>query len=198
MKKNIWFPVCVLVVAALFSNCDSSTEPPKDTWNDITSLDQLHGTWKGTHSQTITIRQLLSTFDMWDPAMAMAFGDMKVTISVPITFTINASAYTQSGNVQITLTFSGGTIASTWEMIKSSFEGIEGVDIDNKKHSMTMTQDIDEQEIVEDMMLDSGLQINQNGKKIRIPIDAILEDIAGEIPSEMSGMIPSEFIMIKQ
>jgi len=210
MKKNIWFPVCVLILGILCASCDTSTStsPKPDTWSLVTSLDQLNGTWKGSYKKTMPIKKVFELLDMtWDDSTAFLFGDMKVTISTETISTINASEKIQSGSVKMTLTFFDGTINYTWGPIKSAIiEAIPDIPkdaFDDKNHSITMTQKIDEQPITDeevDELLSSGLQINQNGKKLKISTNTILEQFPEEIPPEIisSGLIPKEIIMTRQ
>jgi hypothetical protein len=102
---------------------------------------------------------------------------MKVTVAIEMTATItaiDASTGTQSTSMKTTQTYSGGNIALVWEMFKLGFEGLEGVTIDNAKHSISMALDIPAQPILlEDQ---SGLQINQGKTKIKMPAGSIGED----------------------
>ena len=208
MKKNIWFPVCILVLGILGASCNTSTDPDPDpdtwlpdTWLPVTSLDQLDGTWKWSYQQTMPVKEVFELLDMtWDDSMAIVFGDMNVTISVETTSVINAKEKTQSGSVTITLTFLDGTIKYSWGLIikPALIQQFPDAKFDDQNHSMTMTQDISEQPITDEeieTLLSSGLQIDQNGKKLKIPTDIILGELSGEIPP---GIIPPEIIMTRQ
>jgi len=202
MKKNIWFPVCVLVLGILCASCNTSTSPKPDIWLPVTSLDQLDGTWKGVYQQTMPVKEVFALLgetgdDMNN--MIVMLGDMKVTMSAETTFTINAQAKTTSGVVTIKLTFSEGTINFTWGIIRLALETyIPDAVFNDKNHSVTMTQDIPEDSITDEeiaKLLASGIQINQDGNKIKIPAGTILDELYGEIPL---GIIPPEIIMTKQ
>lgn len=210
MKKNIWFlslPVCVLVLGIICASCDTSTDPGSkpDTWSPIGSLDQLNGTWKGTYKQTIPIQEVAGLLGQTGNnmgGMIEMLGDMKVTISAETTTTINASEKTRSGSATITLTFSDGSIKYSWELIKSTLVSyFPGAIPNDEKHSITMTQDIPEEPITDEEaaeLLASGVQINQNGKKIKIPTSTILEESSEDIPPGLTGLIPKEIIMTRQ
>jgi len=201
MRKNIWFPVCVLVLGIFCASCSTSTGPKPDTWAPVTSLDQLDGTWKWSHQQTMPVKKVFELFGMtWDDSMALFLGDMKMTISVETTLTINAAAKTQSGSAAITLIFSEGTILFSWGLIikPALIQQFPDAQFDDQNHSMTMTQDISDQPITDEeieTLLSSGLHINQNGEKLKIPAGTILEESLGDIPP---GIIPSEIIMTRQ
>jgi len=211
MKKNIWFlslPVCVLALGILCASCNTSTnpKPEPDTWSPVDSLDQLDGKWKGSYKQTIAIKEIVDLLGQVDGEMdddigklIAMLGDMKVTIFVELTSIINAEAKTTSGSATITLTFSDGNLNTTWVLLRPALEiYLPDAVFNDKNHSITMTQDIPEEEITDEdveEMLASGVQINQNGKKIKIPVGTILDELPEEIPP---GMIPSEIIMTKQ
>jgi hypothetical protein len=177
MKKRYFSGLPVLLILALgfvLAGCptDASEE---DTWSNVTSLNQMDGTWKGSYSETQDIKDYFG--DFWDEnSMAPAFGNMKVTVSAEMTITINASAKTQATSMKMTMTFSGGNINVAWEMIKSSMGSGDGVTFNDANHSISMTssqtaQPISDTEISE--MLAQGIQINQSGTKIKIPVQIV-------------------------
>ena len=231
MKKNIWFlglPVCVLVLGILCASCNTSTSPgpePKpepDTWSPVTSLDQLDGTWKGSYKETMPIKDAIDDdtmallleymkgsaglSDNVTSANIMALlADIKAAVSADITITINASKKTRSGFVKMTITLSGENVGIVWLFIKPAVSQYDPDAVfDDKNHSVTITQDIPEESITDEEieeMLASGVQINQNGKKIKIPTSTILEGSLegdGDIPPGLTGLIPEEIIMTKQ
>jgi hypothetical protein len=105
---------------------------------------------------------------------------MKVTASAEITTTINAGAKTQAMSMKMTTAFSGGNINTVWEMIKLSMGSGTGATFNDANHSMSMTysqptQPMSDADISE--MLAQGIQINQNGAKIKIPAGQIGEGI---------------------
>ena len=175
-KKFIWgILVLALVFGTVLLGCPTEPEEEKDTWSDVTSLNQLDGTWKGTYSETKTFKEYVEDQGgTWDDTAAAAAGDIKVTTSMEMTMVINASAKTQATSVKMTMAFSGGNIDTLWESLKPTEES-EGVTVDNSKHSITMTQNSTEQELDdEDIkdMLKQGLQINQKDTKLKLPADS--------------------------
>jgi hypothetical protein len=175
-KKFIWgILVLALVFGTVLLGCPTEPEEEKDTWSDVTSLNQLDGTWKGTYSETQTIKEYMEGQGAtWDDTAAAAAGDIKVTNSMEMTMTINASAKTQATSIKMTMAFSGGNIDTLWKSLKPTKE-IEGVTVDDSKHSMTMTQNspaetMTDEEIAD--MLEQGLQINQKGTKLKSSADS--------------------------
>ena len=140
--------------------CDNS--PEGDTWSNVTSLSQLDGTWNGWFTFTETE------------------DGITVRTTVDATQTINASAKTVSASIIVTMEFSGARIVLFWPFIKEAFEDEDGVTINDSTRTITMTETInellDDDAIAE--MLDSGIQINQDGTKIKTPpMDGIPEII---------------------
>jgi len=135
--------VLVLVFGMLAVGCD---EPKGDEWTNVTSLSQLNGTWKGSYSQTGTEE------------------GFTVKQEMEMTMTINASAGTMSGTQKMTMTFSGTGINEAWDAIKTVLAD-DGVIFNDSNHSASMTYTIPSTTFT----LPDGLQINQNGKKIKLP-----------------------------
>jgi hypothetical protein len=171
-KKNLWgMLAAALVCGMVLLACPNDTSE-EDTWSDVTSLNQLNGTWKGSYNQTMTFKEMYEAEGgTWDDDMQTMFGDMKVALSTEITIIINASAKTQKTSMTMTAVFSGGNISDkeVWKAIKTQAEGGE---FDDAKHSITMTAageeiTLDADAITE--MLKAGTQINQDGTKIKQP-----------------------------
>ena len=153
-KKN-WFGILVMVLVFGMAVVGCDNDPVNgggDTWSNVTSLSQLNGTWKGSYSFTETE------------------DGITVKTTTEMTLTINASAKTQSGTMKITMAFSGAGIAESWSGIKEAFEET-GFTFNDSNHSMSMTETFsdtfDDNDIAE--MLASGIQINQNGTKVKQP-----------------------------
>jgi len=185
MNKNFFSPV-MLVMALVFGTtvigCDNGTT--SDTWQDITSLDQMNGTWKSSYSQNNRpIKDVIEEQGgTWEPEMQAIYGDMRVTFRVDITLTINASAKTQAMSMTSTQSYSGGNINIIWPILKQTLGSLaeEGVTVttNDADHSVSMTfsfpaETLSDAEITE--MLNSGLQINQDGTKIMVPANSLTE-----------------------
>ena len=175
MKKRIrvlGFSICVLVCGILLAACAST----KDTWSDLNSLDQMNGTWVGSYNQTMTMQEFIEerSGEGWNETEEIVYGtDMKVTENFEVTQTVNASAGTVALVKEGVTGFSGSQTKSVWEYIKFAMGTGSGVAVDDSKHSVTITQagSVPEEDI--DALLLSGLQINQNGKKIKYPAGVI-------------------------
>ena len=168
--------VCVLMLGMVVG-CDTPAGGETDTWTAVSSLDQVNGTWKGSYSQNMTVKEAFEmSGETWTSEMQAVVGDVRVTVSADMLSTINSSAKTQEASVTMTQTYSGGNIAVFWPLISAGLSGQPGVVIDNTKHSVTMTENmparqISDEEIAE--LLNSGLQINQNGTKLNMPANAM-------------------------
>ena len=199
MKKSKLFLAGILSIALVFGTvllgCPGDTTEETDTWSAVTSLNQLDGTWKGSYSQTMTIKEAMeASGETWNDTMQALFGDIKVTTIAEITMTINASAKTRAMSMKTTMTYSGGNIDTVWTMIGSESSGLPGVTVEDAKHSITMTQDFPAETIPDDDIAEIpqlGLQINQNGKKVKVPSNVLNGELSG---------LPElhEFIMTKQ
>jgi hypothetical protein len=159
-KKN-WFGILVMVLVFGMAVVGCDNDPVNgggDTWSNVTSLSQLNGTWKGSYSFTETE------------------DGITVKTTTEMTLNINASAKTESGTMKTTMAFSGAGITESWSGIKETFEetfketGVS-VTFNDSNHSMSMTvtfsDKFDDNDIAE--MLASGIQINQNGTKVKQP-----------------------------
>jgi hypothetical protein len=173
LKKNSFLGfgalAVLLALGLVLAGCPNGTTD--DTWTDVTSMSQMNGTWKTSYNQTEAIKDFIGS-SSWDNSMATLFGDMKVTTSVNMTIIINASAKTQAMSGTATMTFSGGNIATAWGTLKQNMGSGSGVTVDDAKHSITMPQN-QPAETMSDAtiakMLADGMQINQNGTKIKVP-----------------------------
>ncbi|MDR2150323.1 MAG: hypothetical protein LBO67_05815 [Spirochaetaceae bacterium] len=178
MKKYKLFLSGILwciVFGMMVLGCPNDPKEEKDTWSAVTSLEQLNGSWKGSYSET---RPLSEYLELSEDEAAL-YGDMKVTESMEMTLTINAGAETYAVSSQETFAFSGGNINTAWVTLKAMFEQLEGITFNDSKHSATMTINtpalpLEDEQITG--MLNSGLQINQNGKKIKGPLNSEEED----------------------
>ncbi|MDR0557904.1 MAG: hypothetical protein LBG43_08595 [Treponema sp.] len=92
MRKNKLFILGMLalslMIGLILAGCDDGGAP--DTWSDVTSLEQLHGTWKGSYSEAMPIGEMIGSD--FNDEMATVFGDMKASVSGEATITIDATA----------------------------------------------------------------------------------------------------------
>jgi hypothetical protein len=177
MKKRryvLGFAGVILAVSFVLAGCPIDSEE-EDSWSNVTSLNQMNGTWKGSYSQTQAIKEFIG--EEWNESMGQLLGDIKVTTSAEMTQTINAGAKTWAAVIKMTVTFSGGNTSVLWGTIKENM-GVSGATFDDTKHSMTYTYDEPAQPLSDGQiseMLASGIQINQNGTKIKMPAGAMEE-----------------------
>jgi hypothetical protein len=182
MNKRLFYPaMLVLVFGMLVVGCDDPTNN-EDTWSDITSLSQMNGTWKGFYAQNnIPIKDVMEEQGVTlEAKMQNMIGDMRVSSRADMTLTINAGAKTRAMTITSTLAFSGGNISIIWPLLRTSLADLqeEGVTVtfNDASHSMIITynqpaEPLSDEEITD--MLSSGLQINQNGTKIKVPADSL-------------------------
>ena len=179
----------ILVIALAFGfvvvGCENGTTDSGngggDSWSSVTSLSQLNGTWKGSYSTTMSAKAYFDYTDSdWQQSGINTFGnDMKITETTEATYTINANAKTRSGSAKQTVIFSGGKIATVWAtIIKPALSQLSDPDLtvtfNDTQHSVTIQINSPSFQITESDeadMLSSGIQINQNGTKIKYPGD---------------------------
>jgi hypothetical protein len=173
----------VLAFGMVVIGCPTTEAGAEDSWSNVTSLSQLNGTWKGSYAETVSLKEQFG--GEWNDEMETKVGsDMKVTASVELTVTINASAKTQSMSMKVTQTYAGSKISTAWAFIKEAIGG-QGFTFDDSKHSVSMTENMPASSIGEEELIGSGLKVNQDGTKIKIPAD-------------MMGEGAPEMIMTKQ
>ena len=166
--------ICLLGMMVV--GCPTSAEEA-DTWTAVSSLDQLNGTWKGSASQSKTIKEVIEeSGETWDPAMQLLYGDIRVSVSVDITVTLNASAKTSATSGTMTQTYSGGNIDTIWPMFSAGFLGSDGITVDDQKHSITMTFDSPAETLSDAAIAEmlNALQINQHGTKMKVPANTMM------------------------
>jgi len=167
-----------LVFGLVLTGCPTETkEEEKDSWSDVTSLSQLDGTWKGSASQTIILKELFGEQYWTDNGYETIIGpDAKALVTTARTYNFNTSAETMSEATNITMTFSGSKInapdAPAWLEIKTTILG-PSFNYDDIKHTATLDSSPHEQplpslEEIKEWYL-PGLQINQKGTKLKMP-----------------------------
>jgi hypothetical protein len=192
---NKLFRLGILAIISIYAIAvfACSTGGESDTWSNVTNLDQLDGIWKSTYSQKnmaineavkqLAILQGVMEFPFDVQAIQMALpNDLKVDSVTDITLTINATQKTQAMSVTSKETFYSKNIFAFWIMLKIYLENFEDervtVTTNDITHTVTMTYDnpttpLSEEDIT--TMLDSGLQINQSGTKIKMPADSLVQ-----------------------
>jgi hypothetical protein len=158
----------IMLVFALVS-CDMGGRD--DAWTNITSLSQIDGTWRGSFGQAFTIREYVENVGeiAWTTEMATIYGDMRVTLSVNMTMTVNANSRMSTGTITQTIVLIGGNINTLWPSLRQEFSRMPGftVTINDANHSITALMNIPpELTSVSDF---EGTHINQNWTKMRLP-----------------------------
>ena len=165
MKKVILLALPVLFFALILTGCDSGGS--SESWSNITSLNQVGGTWSGSHSETQTMRKFLeSNGETWDPSYQALYGDMNVKMELSMTMTINPTTSMGNGIESQTITFIGGNIDILWPALKSEFAGL-GVTVNDANHSILYTGTYNNPITASDL---NTVQINEKGTEIRVPL----------------------------
>jgi hypothetical protein len=128
-KKTIVVGSIVFATLLIFSMtaCDNGSTGGTDTWEDVTSLSQLDGTWKGSYHYSGTAREyyvemLGMTKEEWT---SLGIGnDARITGTQETTYTINASAKTLTISSKQTVTISGSNMATYWASQKESLNSL--------------------------------------------------------------------------
>ena len=167
MAKNLRFlglPALLLALVLIFAGCSGGDS---DTWHDVTNLSQLNGTWQGSYSQSMTIREFFEAFmGEWNDLFQNQFGNMTIRMSMDLNVTINSSTMRMTGTMRQTETYSGGNIATLWPEFRSNAIA-SGATVNDSNYSITYTESFNEPISMDDY---EGTQINQNGNKMRIPM----------------------------
>ena len=164
MKKLRILGFSVLLLALVFASCgEDSGGGGSDTWSDVTNISQLNGTWRGSLSETDSIRNWSG--GTWTQEDQELFGNMTVKMDIEMIYIINSSAGTEAGSTTMTMTFSGGNINDLWPMFKEEFDE-PGVTFNDSRHSISLTENFGPQSFDESDF--EGAQINQNGTKVRV------------------------------
>jgi len=166
-NKKIWLGM--LIIALTFGmmvvGCEEDEEespspPPQDTWTAVTSLTQGVGTWKGSYTDTQSQNGITITTKF----------EQTMTITAS-----NATTGTVSSSMTMTTSLSGSGIylESAWAEMKSELPDDlvgSGIVVNETTHTITMTTTSPAESInISDMP--NGVQINQNGTKLKIPAD---------------------------
>ena len=164
-KSNLFyvFFVCALAFGVIFMSCGGGES---DTWSPVTSLNQLHGTWSGSHSERMSIKDYVEMMgETFTAEYAALFGNMHVNFSYNVIMTLNASARTIRSLENVTQAFSGGNISAIWPFIKTMLQ-VPGTTFNDNNHSASFVLDYTNTISDNDW---ANIQINQNGTKARVP-----------------------------
>jgi len=140
----------MLVLGISVIGCDN------DTWSNVTNFSQVNGTWKAQSSYSGS--------------------DQDLTINVTTKnylVTYNSTSKTMSISGSTTTKYSGTNISTSWPVIKQSSEYMNRMDsitasVNDTNHSVTITYNNFSQVIPDEAFNSLGIQINQNGSKIKM------------------------------
>jgi len=180
VKKRYGLGILAITLVFGMTLIGCSNPTGGETWSDIKSIDQMHGTWVGSYKQTMTIEDFYKEFtnDDWDSDLQNEFGNMKVTINVLMTMNIDKNENEMSGTVEMKMTFSGGNIKTVWEElsdgISSEYNNEESevkIILDSGNYSITIIAVTPKGKIENPEALLKGLKINETETKILVPAD---------------------------
>jgi len=181
MKKLKFLGLSLLLLALLLTGCDGGGDSGEsDTWS-YANASQLNGTWKGSSSVSRTMREWgqIWDWDMTDSRYDELFGNMSMKVNREVILVINEGRAT--GSTKTVESFSGGKVNTAFPMLVDWWQD-ENPIVDNSKRTMTYNYDIDPFTYSD---TNRWIQINQNGKKIKLIGESIYT-------------IPVEYILTKQ
>jgi len=159
----------MLAAALVFNFMLISCDEPKDEWSPVTNISQLDGRWKGSFSYTVSLED--------EPIFgSIAEGmEAKIDTTNSVDITINAVAGTASGTITTTMKFTGKDADTVFAIIVAiASMGESNFSLDLIKKTVTVKQTYNDaplDELAGLTLTDTGVEINQDGKKIRVLID---------------------------
>jgi hypothetical protein len=189
LPASLAMGLVVAAAALALTGCGGEDKAALDTWSSVTSLDQIHGTWKGSYRETRTMKEFIQSLPegsevTWNEGMAIIFADMNVTVSADMLLTIDAEAKTAATSGSATTAFSGGAILLVWPSLKDTIlsqagEAAEKAVVNDANHSLTMPLDTPAQQMTEAETAEmlAGMQINRDGTKIKVSPESVGADI---------------------
>ena len=165
MAKNLRFLALSVLLLALVLVSAGCSSGDSDTWHDVTSLSQMNGTWQGSYSQSMTMREYYEAFmGEWNATLQDTYGNMTVRMGIDLNVTIYSSSMLMTGTTRQTETYSGGNIRDLWPDMRMLFISWGGI-VNDSNYSVTFTESFNEPIALGDF---DGMQINQNGNKSRL------------------------------
>ena len=161
--RLLGLPVLLLALVLIFAGCDSNGD--SETWHYVTSMNQLNGTWRGSFSQSMTIREYYQLRGWeWDTLIQNYHGNMTVTNTMDDNVTINTSTMRKAATARITTTYSGGNISVIWPDIRNSYPNDNSVTVNDSNYSVAYFSSYDVPVSIGSFL---GYEINQNENRIR-------------------------------
>jgi hypothetical protein len=155
----------ILAVGLIFASCGDNSEP--DTWSTPTNLAQLDGTWIGTDTEKHTYKEWFAKWEStWSNYYETLCGNMSMERKNEHVIAINSAAKTYSQTIVENQIFSGGKIATAWDVMKTWTWNSGNPEFIDKNHSFRWTKNYGPFSIGDGFL--NSFQINQNGKKIKI------------------------------
>ena len=176
MKRFLGLSVMLLAFVFVFTGCPDSGGGSSDNWSNVESIEHLNGTWAGSFSENMSIRDFMEDeFGGWDSEMQAYFGNMSVRLTMNMTLTINSNTSLMTGTQGASFRFSGGNINNVWPELREMFEW-SGFDVNDSNRTVSMIEPFTESITIADF---PGVQVNQNYTKFRIPMSEIDETSSG-------------------
>jgi hypothetical protein len=169
VNKKFWLGMLIIMLVlgmTVFGCKDEPDDEGNDTWSNVTSLNQLNGTWKGTVSSSCLVNNDGLYYD--------GLYDVRLTSKLDATFTINATAKTRSESMTETDTLSGGNIDDVWQELKLILQSEANrfeipITFNDATHSYTKTSNDPAYPMTDGLITNllNDFQINQKGTKIK-------------------------------
>ena len=150
------------------------------TWSEITSLDGLDGTWVGTYTETVNVKDVMENSDT-DQYLEINIPDVDCTVETKYTAVVknNKLKLDVSGKVDMTEYIDAIveeykessddlTADYIWETMKLSMEGYESSGIslsEGRPYIMTASEYI---EITDDPISLDEMYLSEDGTKLKI------------------------------
>ena len=160
----------LLVLALVFAACGGGGAA--DIWEPLGGVDQLDGAWRGSFSQTMRVSQWEEAIGgVWHSELQEFYGQMDMRISLEKSIRINTNTGRMWGVEREARAYSGGNIREAWPAIRRDFL-VSGWNINDSNYSASINYNVESVVSNRNMgaVLLSRIEINQNGKRIRIPL----------------------------
>lgn len=164
MKKTIKAGIAILGLAALCAGCSNSLSPalgePGEEWVDVTQLNQIDGTWKGSSAST-------SSTDG---------NGILVRTTKEYTMHFSAAAQTLTETNRTITACSGAAISIHWPRIKAGYLAAIGalgftVNVDDQNYAITVSGTVGPRPVSAADLRAAQYKINRSGRAVKALLD---------------------------
>jgi hypothetical protein len=174
LKKRVSHLMALLfmmILAFALAGCDTLIGEEGETWRYIASLDDLHGTWLGIFTQTMTLREYVENVQglEWTSEAAALYRDIMLVMRVDQTTTIDAQERIGLRSQFDTYIFTGGNIVTAWPELKERNYNRPGVSVMFSDSSYTILISQNRPPVMVSVSTFADSQISYDGTKWKIP-----------------------------